>query len=408
MKALILAAGIGKRLKPLTDNVPKPLLKIAGKSPLERSIDALISIGVSDIGIIVDFQSELVEEEIGSKYPEIKFIPQGEPKGTGHAVKRAREFIKEDSFFVVYGDLLFDTEIITEMYKLAIKDEEKAFISGFEGENITNFGALFYNDRMELTVIIEKPQEEVENALINAGIYLFPTTIWKFIDNLTPSPRGELELTDAIEGFIQEQVAQCVKIDQYWYDIGRPWALLEANKKIMSLEADSYQISEEAIIEEGAHILGKVQIDAGTRIRSGVYIEGPAYISANCDIGPNCYVRSFSFFDEEVRVGNACEIKNTILYKGTHAAHLSYVGDSIIGRKCNLGAGTITANLRHDNGNIWVNVSGKKENTGLRKLGVIMGDRVKTSTNTQIMPGIKIKSGKHIYPSESLVTKDMD
>jgi bifunctional UDP-N-acetylglucosamine pyrophosphorylase/glucosamine-1-phosphate N-acetyltransferase len=261
---------------------------------------------------------------------------------------------------------------------------------------------------MELTVIIEKPQEEVDNALINAGIYLFPTTIWKFIDNLAPSPRGELELTDAIEGFIQEQVAQCVKIDQYWFDIGRPWALLEANKKIMSLEAENYQISEDAIIEDGAHLLGKVQIDAGTRIRSGVYIEGPVYIGANCDIGPNCYIRSFSFFDEEVRVGNACEIKNTILYKGTHAAHLSYVGDSIIGRKCNLGAGTITANLRHDNGNIWVNISGTKENTGMRKLGVIMGDRVKTSTNTQIMPGIKIKSGKHIYPSESLVTKDLD
>ena len=261
---------------------------------------------------------------------------------------------------------------------------------------------------MKLTAIIEKPQEEVDNALINAGIYLFPTTIWKFIDNLSPSPRGELELTDAVEGFIQEQVAQCVKIDQYWFDIGRPWALLEANRKIMSLEAENYQVSKDAIIEGGAYLLGKVQVDAGARIRSGAYIEGPVYIGANCDIGPNCYIRSFSFLDEEVRVGNACEIKNTILYKGTHAAHLSYVGDSIIGRKCNLGAGTITANLRHDNGNIWVNVSGKKENTGLRKLGVIMGDRVKTSTNTQIMPGVKIKSGKHIYPSEYLVTKDMD
>ncbi|MCG3218711.1 MAG: NTP transferase domain-containing protein, partial [Candidatus Heimdallarchaeota archaeon] len=400
--------GIGKRLKPLTDNVPKPLLKIAGKSPLERSIDALLAIGVSDIGIIVDFQSELIEEEIGLKYPDIEFIPQGEPKGTGHAVKRASEFIKESPFFVIYGDLLFDTEIINKMHKLALEEKEKAFISGFEGENITNFGALFHNDQMELTAIIEKPQEEVDNALINAGIYLFPSTIWQFIDNLTPSPRGELELTDAIEGFIQEQVAQCVKIDQYWFDVGRPWALLEANKKIMSIEAEDYQISEDAIIEDGAHLLGKVQIGAGTRIRSGAYIEGPVYIGANCDIGPNCYIRSFSFFDEEVKVGNACEIKNTILYKGTHAAHLSYVGDSIIGRKCNLGAGTITANLRHDNGNIWVNISGKKENTGLRKLGVIMGDRVKTSTNTQIMPGIKIKSGKHIYPSEALVTKDMD
>ena len=98
-------------------------------------------------------------------------------------------------------------------------------------------------------------------------------------------------------------------------------------------------------IEQGAHLIGPVTVAESARIRSGAYIEGPVFIDEEADVGPNCFIRSGTSLGKKVRVGNACEIKNSIIMDGTHVGHLSYVGDSVLGEKCNLGAGTITANL---------------------------------------------------------------
>ncbi|RLI89544.1 MAG: glucose-1-phosphate thymidylyltransferase, partial [Candidatus Altiarchaeales archaeon] len=119
---------------------------------------------------------------------------------------------------------------------------------------------------------------------------------------------------------------------------------------------------------------------------------GPCYIGENCVIGPNCYIRPYSSIQNNVRIGNAVEVKNSIIMSGTNICHLSYVGDSIIGEECNLGAGTLVANLRVDDDEVRIEIKNKLTKSGRKKFGCLMGDHVKTGINVSIMPG------RSIYP----------
>jgi len=143
-------------------------------------------------------------------------------------------------------------------------------------------------------------------------------------------------------------------------------------------------------IEEGAHLCGSVFVSEGAKIRSGAYIEGPVYIGEGSDIGPNCYFRPYTSIGGNVRIGNACEVKNSIVMDRAHIGHLSYVGDSVIGEGCNLGAGFISANLRFDHGTVKMEIKGEVVDSGREKIGVIMGDNVKTGVGALFMPGVKV------------------
>ena len=178
-------------------------------------------------------------------------------------------------------------------------------------------------------------------------------------------------------------------LPSWWLDIGKPWDLLEANR--LCLEQLERRV--EGTVEDGATVKGKVIVEEGTLMKSGAYIEGPVFIDGESVIGPNCYIRPHTSLGKRVKIGNAVEIKNSIIMNDTNVGHLSYVGDSIIGQRSNFGAGTITANLRHDNETIFATVKGERINSGRRKLGAIIGDDVKTGIGTSISPGVVLHQG---------------
>jgi NDP-sugar pyrophosphorylase family protein len=153
--------------------------------------------------------------------------------------------------------------------------------------------------------------------------------------------------------------------------------------------------------EKNVMISKEAVIKKGTIIKSGSCIEGKVYIGEDCVIGPNCYIRNGSVIENNCKIGASVEIKNSIIGSGTNINHLSYVGDSIIGENCNLGAGTITANLRHDNLTIKVKVKDKLIDTGKIKLGAIIADNVKTGIGTLIYPGRKVL--ENTLPGEKVV-----
>jgi len=180
------------------------------------------------------------------------------------------------------------------------------------------------------------------------------------------------------------------------------------------LEANEYflgkmkgRIAPSAIIEQGATLKGEIIAGEGTIIKNGVYIEGPAIIGKNCVIGPNCFIRAATAIGDHSHIGQAVEIKNSIIGDNTNVAHLSYVGDSIIGDNCNLGGGAITANLRHDWKNIKCMIKGELKDTGRQKLGVIMADNCKTGIHTSFYPGVKINPGCMTLPGE-IVKRDLE
>jgi bifunctional UDP-N-acetylglucosamine pyrophosphorylase/glucosamine-1-phosphate N-acetyltransferase len=173
-------------------------------------------------------------------------------------------------------------------------------------------------------------------------------------------------------------------------NLSYPWDLLNANETfLLNLESNCL-----GIIEEGTHIQGPCVVGANTRIRAGSYIVGPVIIGQNCDIGPNCYVRAATAIGDGCHIGASVEIKNAIIMAGTKIPHQSYVGDSIIGEKCNLGAGTKIANLRFDHRNIKIG----QIDSGRRKLGAIIGNNVQTGINTSIDAGTMIGDDVYIWP----------
>jgi bifunctional UDP-N-acetylglucosamine pyrophosphorylase/glucosamine-1-phosphate N-acetyltransferase len=159
-------------------------------------------------------------------------------------------------------------------------------------------------------------------------------------------------------------------------------------------------------VESGAIMKGRVFIDEGALIKSGSYVEGPVYCGKGSKVGPHARIRPFTSLEANVVVGVGCDIKNSIIMKGSKIPHLSYIGDSILGEHCNLGAGTITANVRFDKRTIRISIKNQLVDSGLEKLGVIMGDHVETGINVSLMPGVRVGSGSWVGPG-AVVSKDL-
>lgn len=204
-------------------------------------------------------------------------------------------------------------------------------------------------------------------------------------------------------GKCPKKSASCLTPDEESIRIIYPWDILAINEQVVgNLKKNKI----EGIVRENVTIDGHVEIGEGTVLLPGVYIEGNVIIGKNCKIGPNCYFRGNTSVGDGCHVGQAVEIKNSILMNGVGAGHLSYVGDSIIGENSNLGAGTITANFRHDGKNHCSLVDEELIDTGRRKLGCIMGDDVHTGIHTSIYPGRKIWPHQSTLPG-AIVKRDI-
>ncbi len=298
---------------------------------------------------------------------------------------------------MIYGDLVVSPDIIKKVIHSHEEEEPTATMAVTRVEDPGQYGIVNLDDSY-ITDIIEKPSpSEAPTNLANAGIYVLSPEIFEKIEQTPASQREEREITDSLQLLINDKKSiLAVQVpSRGWLDVGRPWDLLEANRRILN----GMEPRLDGEIEDGTHLIGGIVVAAGARIRSGAYLEGPVYIDKNSDIGPNCYIRPHTTIGKEVRVGNGCEIKNSIIMDKAHIGHLSYVGDSIIGADCNLGAGTTVANLRLDDKTVKMKVADEVLETGRRKLGVVLGDGVKTGINTLFMPGVKAGHNSWIGPN---------
>jgi bifunctional UDP-N-acetylglucosamine pyrophosphorylase/glucosamine-1-phosphate N-acetyltransferase len=405
MKAVVLAAGEGLRLRPLTSTRPKHMLPVGGAPLLEHTLVALRTAGIRDVAVIVGY----IEEKIRNYFQDgsslgisLTYITQRNPSGTANAVGMAEEYVNGEDFIAVYGDLLLGRDVFSTVLRRHGVDGALT-MAVVPVANPRDFGVITVKDSF-VKKIAEKPKGQLESNLINAGVYVFPAEIFRYIRETGKSARGEYEITDTLQSLLNKNttISACPLGPEEWLDIGRPWDLLEANSRLLGKMASTV----EGEVEEGAHIIGPVVVRGGARVRSGAYIEGPVFVGEGSDVGPNCYLRPCTSLGRNVRVGNACEIKNSIIMDGTHVGHLSYVGDSVLGEDCNLGAGTITANLRLDDGPVKVLVKDIVVDSGQRKLGAFLGDGVKTGIGVSIMPGIKIGMGAWIGPG-AVVRRDV-
>ena len=385
MKAVILAAGEGSRMRPLTYTRPKVMLTIANKPILEHLLQEVKSAGIKEFILIVGYHDEQIRQYFGNgdKWGiSINYYTQRKQMGTADAI-RTIESMVEGNFLMMNGDIIVNQQDIKHLTNR--KDNTMSLVKVKDTQDL----GMVEVSQDKVIRIHEKVARPPSN-LANAGLYLFTPDIFAAISQTPTSPRGEYEITDSLQLLVDQ--GHCISYQEinYWLDVSYPWDLLSANESMLAkLEPQNL-----GTIEENAVIKNAVSVGKGSVIRSGSYIIGPVIIGQNCDIGPNCYIRPATAIGDGCHIGAACEIKNSIIMNNSDVPHLNYVGDSVIGEGCNLGAGTKIANLRLDEQDI--SVAGR--NTRRRKLGAIMGDGVKTGINACINIGTVIGNNTHIGP----------
>ena len=391
MKGYILAAGEGVRMRPLTSNIPKPLLPVAGKPFLEHNIDALKDAGIKDIVLLIGWKAHRIREHFGDGKAfgvRIDYVEQKERLGTAHAIGMVKDRM-DSAFLCLYGDVVLTKESVKGLvqHHKKVKGSVMALTTV---EDPSRYGCIKAEDGVVMD-IVEKP-EVPEGNMVNAGAYILEPEIFDAIAETKKSPRGEFEVTDSFKILMKKSHLYTHRLEGEWIDVARPWDLLEANRILMK----GLETNIEGEVSEKATVVGAMHVGKGTHVRAGTYIEGPVIIGRDCEIGPNAYIRPSTSIGDHCKVGNAVEVKNSIVMDHTKIPHLSYVGDSVIGERCNFGAGTKVANLRLDEKEVMVVVDGAKTGSGRRKLGVIMGDDVKTGINATIDVGTIIGEGTFI------------
>jgi dTDP-glucose pyrophosphorylase len=214
MKAIILAAGKGVRMLPLTEKIPKVLVEINGKPFLHYVIKNLQQAGYNELGIVVGYKKEKIQEFLQQNNIQVTLINQDSQKGTGHAVMQVKQFVQQENFLVCGGDNLFS---INDLKSMHIKDN-LCHIMGKKIEDTRKYGVLI-TENNKLIKIIEKPPEFVGN-IINVGLYKFTKDIWPALDKIKLSERGEYEITDALSLLAIEKKVDVLTLKDYWLDFG--------------------------------------------------------------------------------------------------------------------------------------------------------------------------------------------
>ena len=385
MECVVLAAGEGKRMRPLTAKRPKVMLPLANRPMMEHLVLATRDAGITEFIFIVGYGEREIRRHFGDGARwgvHIEYATQRHQRGTADAVGAARDLVT-DPFLVMNGDMILKREDIADLCQ-----KKPACMCISTTDHPGDYGVVLKENGI-ITSLEEKSKQPKSN-LINAGAYLFSPDIFDLIDKVQPSPRGELELTDALAELVEQRQLHAHYLS-YWMDVGYPWDMLDANSTLM----EHLEPANNGKVEDRVTLQDSVVIGEGTLIKSGTYIEGPCVIGKNCRIGPHAYIRGATSIGDDCHVGHCSELKNSIIMSGTKIPHFNYIGDSVIGTGCNFGAGTKIANLRNDHADI--RVCG--EDTRRKKFGAVIGDNVRFGINCSINVGTMIGSDAQFAPN---------
>jgi glucose-1-phosphate thymidylyltransferase len=329
MKGLILSGGKGTRLRPITHTSAKQLIPVANKPVLFFAIEALVAAGVTDVGIIIGETGDEICAAVGdgSQFgARITYIRQPEPLGLAHAVLTARDFLGGADFIMYLGDNLIRdgvTALVREF--TAVRPDATILLARVPEPERFGVAEL---DQGRVVRLVEKPPEP-RSDLALVGVYLFSNTVHDAIDRISPSARGELEITDAIQRLIDDgrHVIPHI-IDGWWKDTGRLEDVLEANRIVLEMLVPRI----EGYVAGDARIEGRVVVERGARL-SDCLIRGPAVIGENTVI-ESAYIGPFTSIYMGCRVRNA-EIENSIVLANSVIADVGVkIESSLIGKDC--------------------------------------------------------------------------
>lgn len=383
MQAVIIAAGESSRFWPLNKD-HKSLVSLLGKSIVSQTLKGLVANNVKDITVVCGPNSALPatlkKEDIAAS---LRFVVQEKPLGTGDALFRAKEFIKEP-FFVVWPSKV-DSE---RLAKVMVQEKQTKGVSavflGVPTSRPWDFGVARLEEG-KLREIVENPKQgEEPSSLKVTGFYLLDPNFFSFYEKL---PRHhEADFIDALNLYLKEENGSLIRLEELEEDVSAlryPWELFGILDILFRMQGEKQVIAPSA------------------RIGEGTVIDGPVFIGENCDIGSYNVLRGPLNLEAGVKTGAFMEIKHSIIQEGTHF-HSGYIGDSIIGKNCRFGAGFIAANRRLDRNTIASVVKGTKVDTKLSYWGTVVGDETYLGIHTGTMPGVFIGQNCVIGPGTQI------
>lgn len=393
---VLLAAGQGKRLRPITNSYPKTMVRILDKPLLEWIVEGIVDNFGETVGkilIIVGFEKHKITEYF-QKHPhaqKVIFVEQKEQKGTADAVLQAEPLVESPFFFVFNADTFFDPNFFAT---LKANCDSDPFIVTKREEDASAYGVVEVEGG-NLVGLVEKPAD-AKNKLISTGTLFMPKQFFDYLRDVKISKRNEFEITDALLEFAKKQPLKVVEFGGYWTDVGYYWNYLSASEYALQ---NLMEPKIEGKVEDFVVVKGKIHVGKNSVVKSGTYIEGNVFIGENTVVGPNAYLRKGVVIEDNCHVGNSTEVKSSIIMHNSNAAHLSYIGDSIICENVNFGAGTKIANLKFDHSAISIRQADGKVVSGRDKLGAVIGKNTKTGINASINCGVLIGENCRISPA---------
>lgn len=429
LKTIILAGGQGTRMK---SKLPKVLQCINEKYLLAHVIDTALNVGSSVNVVVVGHKGDLVKEKINELYENIDFVYQKEQNGTAHAVMMANDYLDDSDILVLCGDTPLLNESTLKVFIENHRNDNNA-VSGISMilDNPNGYGRIKRENGKFSKIVEQKDCSIDDNNIteVNTGVYIFNGEKLKAtLDKIKPNnAQNELYLTDALEILKNENE----KVEMYTFDNKEEFLGINDKVQLANAEAIFRDIINERLMREGViikdpkttYISKDAKISMDTVILPNTTISGKTVILEDCVIGPNtvlkdmtignnvtieqskcvsskiddntvvgpfAYIRPNCDIGKNVKIGDFVEVKNAIIGDNTKASHLTYIGDSILGKNINLGCGTITVNY-----------------DGVNKFKTVIEDNVFVGCNSNLVAPVTLKEGAYIACG-STITKDVE
>jgi len=365
--AVVLAAGEGTRLRPLTRNRPKPMLPAANRPILEHVLDALVDAGIDRIAVVVGYHRERVQEYFGPSYRDVplEYVLQEKQLGSGHALLQARDVI-EGPLVAVNGDRIIEPDAVRQVSEAQTAGDVPAAMAYIERPSARNYGAVTVQDR-HLEEIVEKPETDAYR-LINAGIYAFGPEIFDLIE-ATDRQEGELGLPDTIAHIMARDRVRAVKIGGLWVDATFPWDLLEMASEVLA----------RGRVSEPQRTDG-VWIDQNAQVSDDAILQPPVVVGPDCEVAAGAVLGPKTALGRNVTVGANATVERAVLDDDVRVDPGATVLDAVLGQDVTLGAGVVVPGGPGD-------VRIGREIHEDQALGAVLADRATAEGCVSFTPG---------------------
>ena len=370
-EAVVLAAGEGRRLRPLTTYQPKPMLPVANRPVVEYVVDALVAAGVERVVCVVGHRADRIQTHLTNRYPDLDlaFVRQERRLGSGHALLVAAAHVGE-RFLVVNGDNVVDADTVRAAVARAAETGAVATVAVAHSETPEEYGVVVVDDG-RIADVDEHPTES-DTYLVNAGVYVFDRSVFTALDR-TPRWGDELRLTDALDHL--DGPVTSVLVGEGWLDPSNPWQLLTVTEVLLARD-------------------GTTSVHPSARIHPTAVVEG--VVGPDCELAPGVVVRGGTCLQENVHVGPNAVVERSVLLTDAQVGAGSVVRDSVVGPGVQLGDGVVSPG-----GLVDVSLGGTPHAN--RRLGSVVADRAVIGANVTLEPGSQVEADATV-PAGSVVT----